>query len=98
MQSLSVETITPLDQQGKSDAASYQIKPISELQLCEVLSDGAIGDQQGNLKLNFQGVKKCLAYGLQDPSKMESMKAMHMLEVARAIFTKALLSQAEEKN
>lgn len=81
----------------KPDAQGYKIKPLSSLQFMEVMTDG-FEVKNGVNKMNSIGVRLLLSYGLQDPAQLNKMPALHLVEVAQAIYQKAAISEAERKN
>lgn len=93
MRDLTVETFFPLNQ----ESTSYQIKPLSQLQLSEVLLDH-VKVEAGEMKITYSAAMRLLKFGLVDPALIDSMPALHIIEVAKRIFSRSMLTEEEEKN
>jgi hypothetical protein len=97
MKSLAIEEFAPKDQKKEGSPITFKIKPLTSLQLTEVMQDGT-KFVDGGMSLNFKGLILCLRYGLDDIDLINTMPSRHHAEVGTAIWKKALLSEDERKN
>ena len=99
MKSLAVETFTPKDQAEAADPIGFEIKPLSSLQLTEIMQDGTKISEGGmSMVLTFKGLMLCLRYGLKNIELINTMPSRYHAEVGTAIWKKAMLSEDERKN
>jgi len=106
MKALANETFIPQVTEGKGkDAkqvdeegcAGYEIKALTSMEFCEVISDGS-DDLRFGQKMRHDDIKRILRLGLVKPADMHSMPAVHLVKTAWAIYLKANTAEDERKN